>query len=91
MNILDPLLTFLNSTPDHSQADLETECQLLWARQQAIDKLMAGEIDGFYVLDFLEAHGVKPDDYVDQVVDNIEHVISTGQRPAESEIQIYLP
>lgn len=91
VNVLDPFMTFLKSDPDFSESDFKKECSLLWARQHAIDKLVAGDIDGFYVLDFLEAHGVDPVAYTDQVITNIDQVINSGARPDDEEISLYLP
>jgi uncharacterized Zn finger protein len=64
-------LTFAFSHPDYSDTDWEAEFNRMVQRNQAIDRLLHGEIEPDYVEDLLAEHGLCPFEWAETAEDNL--------------------
>lgn len=87
---LDPLLTWADLSPDQN-VDVDREIRLLFQRQQALDRLVAGQMDTDDYLDLLDSHGLDVDRYVDLACNNMQRVIHEEMPVDEEAIVFYLP
>lgn len=87
---LDPLLTWADLSPGQ-EVDVDQEIQRLFQRQQALDRLVAGQMDTNDYLDLLDSHGLDVDRYVDLASNNIQKVIHEEIPVDQEAIIFYLP
>lgn len=71
-DLLDAFSTDLQVDHDFNQVDLQAEIQRLFQRQKAIDALLRGEVDPDYVGDMLAEHGLDPNAWLAESLDNLE-------------------
>lgn len=91
MDPLEPLLTWLNDNPDYSDQDYRQECDRLFTRQVAVDRMLRGELPADYVLDMLDSHGVDAARYADLAIGNLERAVNEQMEFDPETVQIYLP
>lgn len=90
-NPLDPLLTWRTESPDFNAADNQREIEFLFARQQAIDGMLAGTVPPDVVLDLLEFQGLNPIEYADRAIANMDRAIAQNMEPDPDEVALYFP
>lgn len=79
--MMNPFSTLLIAeNPDYNSLDLENAVRNLFERTSMTDKMLAGEISPDDFLSFLESQEeITPDEYVDEVVENVEWVLGNAQ------------
>ena len=75
---LDPLLTWLDVSPDFDDRDFQAECARLFQRQKAVDDLLSGHIKADELLDLLDLQGLDAARYADLAIGNLERAIAQG-------------
>ena len=75
MNVLEPFLIDIARTPDHNEADLKAEFDLVCEFQRRLTQFLQGEIAAEELDDWLAQHGINPHEYWGIVSENVEAVI----------------
>lgn len=76
MNVLEPLLIDIATTPDHNDADLKAEFDLVCQFQKRLTQFLKGEISPDELDDWLAQQGINPHEYWAVVDDNLDTVMS---------------
>lgn len=75
MSLILPFSTIFVPSADMSPEDYSAECARLFARQQAIDQVLHGELDDDVLYDLLAEDDIEPTEWAEQAIENVEFLI----------------
>lgn len=78
MDILSPLETFYEWHPEHSATDQDRLMGEMVARQDALHKLLRGEVGLDYVCDLIAQQGYGIDEWMAMAIDNLDYAVASG-------------
>ena len=75
---ISPFLTYTSGNSEYSDSDLDRDFAEMATRNAAIEDFLQCKISVHQLLEIVDESGISAEEYADQVVANVEHVLGSS-------------